>query len=53
LHLRLRDGLAALEDAVSRQPDQTAVMLDLRFEDQLVVGYAEERAKAVGERGDL
>ena len=53
LHLRLRDGLAALEDAVSRQPDQTAVMLDLRFEDQLVVGYAEERAKAVGERVDL
>jgi len=50
--LRLRDGLAALEDAVSRQPNQTAIVLDLRFEDQVVVGYAEERAKAVGQRGD-
>lgn len=51
-HLRLRDGLAALEDAVLRQPDQTAVVLDLRFEDQVVVGYAEPHAKAVGKRGD-
>ena len=52
-HLRLRDGLAALEDAVSRQPDQRAAVLDLRFEDQVVIGYAESRAKAVGQRSDL
>ncbi len=53
-HLRLRDGLAALEDAVLRRPDQTAAVLDLRFEDQVVVGYAEPLAeplsKAVGQR---
>ena len=52
-HLRLRDGLAALDDAVSRQTAQTAVVLDLRFEDQVVIRYAEERAKAMGQRGEL
>jgi len=51
-HLRLREGLAALEDAVSRQPNRTAAVLDLRFEDQVVIGYAEELAKAVGQRGN-
>jgi len=51
-HLRLRDGLAALEDAVLRRPDQTAAVLDLRFEDQVVVGYAEPLAEAVGQRRD-
>ena len=51
-HLRLRDGLAALEDAVSRQPNQTVAVLDLRFEDQVVVGYTEQLAKAVGQRRD-
>jgi cell division septal protein FtsQ len=48
-HLRLRDGLAALEDAVLRQPDRTAAVLDLRFEDQVVVEYTEQRAKSVGQ----
>ena len=51
-HLRLKDGLAALEDAVLRQPKQTAAVLDLRFEDQVVIGYAEPLARAVGQRGD-
>ncbi len=49
-HVRLREGLAALEDAVLRHPGQTAAVLDLRFEDQVVIGYAEPRARAVGER---
>ena len=49
---RLRDGLAVLEDGVLRHPDQTAVVLDLRFEGQVVVGYAEQRARAVGDRRD-
>jgi cell division septal protein FtsQ len=51
-HLRLRDGLAALDDAVLRQPDQTVTVLDLRFEDQVVIGYAGQLAKAVGQRRD-
>jgi hypothetical protein len=51
-HLRLRDGLAALDDAVVRQPDRTVVSLDLRFEDQVVVGYDGQLAKAVGQRRD-
>ena len=51
-HLRLRDGLAALENAVSREPDQTVAVLDLRFEDQVVIGYADQRAKAVGQVRD-
>ena len=51
-HLRLRDGLAALENAVSRQPNQTVSVLDLRFEDQVVIGYSEQRAKAVGQVRD-
>ncbi len=41
-HRRLRDGLTALEDAALRHPDQAAAVLDLRFEDQVVVGYAEQ-----------
>ncbi len=51
-HRRLRDGLTVLEDAVLRHPDQTASVLDLRFEDQVVVRYAEQRARAVGQRRD-
>ncbi len=51
-HLRLRDGLAALEDAVLRQPDRTAAVLDLRFEDQVVVEYTDQRTKAVGQMRD-
>jgi len=51
-HRRLRDGLTVLEDADLRHPDQTASVLDLRFEDQVVVGYAEPRARAVGQVRD-
>ena len=49
---RLRDGLAVLEDAVLRHPEKTAAVLDLRFEDQVVVRYAEQRARAVGQVRD-
>ncbi len=49
----LRDGLTVLEDAVLRHPSETAAVLDLRFEDQIVVRYAEQRARAVGQREDL
>ena len=45
-HRRLREGLTVLEDAVLRHPDQVAAVLDLRFEDQIVVGYAEQHPKA-------
>ena len=51
-HRRLRDGLTVLEDAVSRRPNQRAVVLDLRFEDQAVVGYAEQHAEASALRRD-
>ena len=51
-HRRLRDGLTVLEDADLRHPDQTASVLDLRFEDQVVVGYPEPRARAVGQVRD-
>jgi cell division septal protein FtsQ len=51
-HRRLRDGLTVLEDAVLRNPDRSAAVLDLRFEDQVVVGYAEPRARAVGQGRD-
>ena len=49
---RLRDGLDVLEDAVLRHPEKTAAVLDLRFEDQVVVRYAEQRARAVGQVRD-
>ena len=49
---RLRDGLAVLEDAALRHPGKRAAVLDLRFEDQVVVGYAEQRARAVGQVRD-
>lgn len=45
-HRRLRDGLAVLEDAVVRHPDQAETVIDLRFEDQVVVGYPEQRPEA-------
>ncbi len=45
-HRRLRDGLTVLEDAVLRHPEQAAAVLDLRFEDQIVVGYAEQHPEA-------
>ena len=51
-HLRLRDGLTVLEDAILRRPDRRAAVLDLRFEDQVVVGYTEQRAEASAQRRD-
>ena len=51
-HRRLHEGLTVLEDAVLRQPDRRAAVLDLRFEDQIVVRYAEQRAGASSPRGD-
>ena len=55
-HRRLHDGLTVLEDAIHRRPDQRAVVLDLRFEDQVVVGYAEQgtrlRAEVSAPRSD-
>lgn len=51
-HRRLREGLTVLEDFVLRRPDQRAAVLDLRFEDQVVVGYPEPRARAVGQVRD-
>ena len=44
-HRRLRDGLTVLEDAVLRQPDRRAAVLDLRFEDQIVVRYEDQGAE--------
>ena len=49
---RLRDGLTVLEDAVLRHPDKAAAVLDLRFEDQIVVGYAEQHSEASAQRRD-
>ena len=49
-HRRLRDGLTALEDAVLRHPEQRAAVLDLRFEDQIVVALAERYAEPSAER---
>lgn len=51
-HRRLRDALTVLEDAVLRRPDQKAVLLDLRFADQIVVGYTRQRLDALAQRGD-
>lgn len=51
-HRRLRDGLRALEDAALRHPDRRTTVLDLRFADQVVVGYTERHAAASGHRGD-
>ena len=51
-HRRLRDGLAVVEDAILRRPDRRAAVLDLRFEDQVVVGYTEPHAEASAQRRD-
>ena len=37
---RLREGLAALADAVPRAPERTVTVADLRFSDQVVVRHA-------------
>lgn len=50
-HRLLRDGLTVLEDAVLQHPDQRASVLDLRFEDQIVVRYAEHQPDDLEERG--
>ena len=54
-HRRLRDGLTVLEDAVLRQPDRRASVLDLRFEDQVVVRYEDQVAGIPGPlaRGEM
>ena len=49
---RLRDGLAVLEHAVLRNPDRTAAILDLRFEDQVVVSYSEQHVDGSTQRRD-
>ena len=51
-HPRLRDGLTVVEDAVLRRPDRRAAVLDLRFEDQVVVGYTEPHAEGSAQRRD-
>ena len=51
-HRRLREGLDVLEDAVLRRPDQRASVLDLRFEDQVVVVYVEQHADTSTQRRD-
>ncbi len=51
-HRRLRDGLAVMEDAILRRPDRRATVIDLRFEDQVVVGYTEQHAGASAQRRD-
>ena len=51
-HRRLRDGLTVVEDAILRRPDRRAAVLDLRFEDQVVVGYTEPHAEASAQGRD-
>ena len=47
---RLREGLAALADAVSRAPERTVTVADLRFRDQVVVRYASAGVPSGGRR---
>ena len=51
-HRRLREGLTVVEDAILRRPDRRAAVLDLRFEDQVVVRYTEPHAEASAQRRD-
>jgi hypothetical protein len=51
-HRRLRDGLRVLEDAVLLRPDQRAAVLDLRFEDQIVIRYAGSPTVVSTQRGN-
>ena len=37
----LKAGLAALEDVRRRRSTETSIVIDLRFEDQVVVSYGE------------
>ena len=50
-HGRLRDGLTVLEDAVRQRPDRRVAVLDLRFEDQIVLRYGRDDAPTQA-RGD-
>ena len=42
---RLREGLAALEDAGRRRPAQRVTVVDLRYADQVVVSYEGQRGQ--------
>lgn len=44
-HRRLRDGLLALEDANRRRPELRTTVVDLRYEDQVVVSYEQRRGQ--------
>lgn len=47
---RLREGLAALADALSRAPERAVTVADLRFADQVVVRYASPARPLDGRR---
>lgn len=47
---RLRQGIAALADAVARAPDRTVTVADLRFHDQVVVRHASAAGPDNGRR---
>lgn len=47
---RLREGIAALADAVSRAPDRTVTVADLRFRDQVVVRHVSAAGPDNGRR---
>ncbi len=47
---RLREGIAALADAVARAPDRTVTVADLRFRDQVVVRHASAVGPGDGRR---
>lgn len=47
---RLREGLAALADAVPRAPQRTVTVADLRFRDQVVVRHASAGGSGDGRR---
>ncbi len=46
---RLREGIAVLADARERRTNVVADMIDLRYEDQVVVHYSERRAEEEGQ----
>lgn len=47
--LRLREGIAVLADARKRRTDLVADVIDLRYEDQVVVHYSERNAEKDGQ----
>lgn len=46
---RLREGIAALADARERRTDLVADVIDLRYEDQVVVHYSERHVEEKGQ----